>query len=85
MLCEYQLEAVAVCPADKKRDIYTVTVRSSRLIPVEEIVAAIKAQELIEQYQEDYTHKLHRILAAEVETVGYHSGVRVRCVCGSQS
>lgn len=82
MLCEYQLEAVATCPADKKPDVYRVTVRCHRVIPVEEILAAVKSLSEKPQYQEQFTQELHRILAAEVETVGWHSGVRTRCVCG---
>lgn len=85
MKCEYSLWVHCVCPVDKKPDVYRVTVRSRRTIPVEEILKAAKAMENTPQFQEQLTEELHRILAAEVESVGHHSGVRCVCVCGVDS
>jgi hypothetical protein len=77
------LEVTAVCPADQKPDVYRCTVRACRVIPVEDIIAAVeKVKGGGSLYQEDLTWELHRLLAAEVETVGWHSGVRTRVVCG---
>jgi hypothetical protein len=83
MRVEHMLEVTAVCPADQKPDVYRCVVRACRVIPVEDILAAVKnATEAGPLYQEDLTRELHRALAAEVETVGWHSGVRTRVVCG---
>ncbi len=79
---EHTLEVVAICPVDNKKDVYLMTVRTSRTITVEAILTAVSsfAQEPV--FQEDFTERLHRMLGCEVETVGYHSGVRTRVVCG---
>ena len=82
MNCEYSLEAVALCPVDNLPDVYRVIVRSARCIPVETILKAVADLRNSPMFQEEFTQSLHRTLAAEVETVGYHSGVCTRCVCG---
>lgn len=84
MRVEHTLEVVAVCPVDKAGDRYTVTVRALRVIPVEDIIAAVKQANSTPLYQEDFTEHLHRLLAAEVESVGWHSGVHTRVVCGGE-
>lgn len=81
-MCEYRLEVTAVCPVDKKPDVYLCTVRAGRTIPVEDILKAAGKLRTEPLYQEDLTRELHRALAAEVETVGWHSGVMTRCVVG---
>ena len=83
MRVEHTLEAVAVCPVDGLPDVYTLTVRAARVIPVEAILAAVAAVATERVYQEELTQRIHRALACEVETVGYHSGVRTRVVCGA--
>jgi len=82
MWCEYSLSAVCLCPVDDRPDFYRVTVRSSRTIKVEDILAAVEAEAKKKQFQEEFTEKLSRTLATEVETVGHHSGVRTAIVCG---
>lgn len=83
MLCEYTLEVVAKCPVDNCPDLYRCTVRARRIIPVEDILKAVESLNDRPRYQEEFTEKLHRALAAEVETTGHHSGVKTRCVCGA--
>lgn len=82
MTCEYSLDAKALCPVDGKPDVYRVFVRASRTIPVEEILSAVAKYAGEKVFQETLTAALHRDLAAEVETVGYHSAVRTVVVCG---
>jgi hypothetical protein len=83
MKVEHTLEVTAVCPEDKKPDVYRCTVRARRVIPVEDIIAAVeKAKGGGPLYQEELTRELHRLIAAEVETVGWHSGVQTRVICG---
>lgn len=82
MKCEYTLEATALCPADNKPDVYTVTVRSGRTIEVEAILKEAADLGKTPMFQEAFTQELHRRLAAEVETLGFHSGVKTRVVCG---
>lgn len=85
MKVEHTLEVVAMCPVDGLPDVYTLTVRASRVMKVEDILAAAAqcAQERL--FQEDLTQRLHRVLACQVETVGFHSGVSTRVVCGPES
>lgn len=81
MLITHTLQVVAVCPVDGKPDVYECTVLTSRIIPVEEIVAAVVALKDRKAYQEDVCQELHRQLACEVKLVGYHSGVKTEVVC----
>lgn len=82
MRCEYTLEVRGVCPVDKGGDVYTVTVRSRRTVMVEAILAAVEKFTGEHRTQEDLTDRLSRELGAEVESVGWHSGVFTRVVCG---
>lgn len=76
MLAEYSLEITASCPVDRKPDVYECRVTARRTIPVEDILKAVDSLKGKELYQEQLTGELHRMLAADVETVGYHSGVK---------
>lgn len=76
MTVTYEFELVAACPVDGKPDVYACTVRASRTIPVEDILRAAADLALKKLYQEDLTVSLQRTLAAEVTTVGWHSGVK---------
>lgn len=82
MKVEHTLEVVARCPVDEQPDVYTLTVRSSRVVKVEDILSAAATLATEKLFQEELTQRMHRALACEVETVGYHSGVRTRVVCG---
>ena len=84
MRVEHTLEVVALCPVDRLPDVYTMTVRASRVVKVEDILAAAAPLAGESLFQEDLTQRMHRALACEVETVGYHSGVRTRVVCGAE-
>jgi heterodisulfide reductase subunit C len=83
MLVEHRLEIVAVCPVDKLPDVYACIVRCSRVVKVEDILAAVEIVTKEPAYQETLTQELHRRLACEVETTGWHSGVLTRVVCAS--
>lgn len=82
MRTEYSLDVLATCPADKRPDVYACTIRAHRCIPVEDILKAVESLKDKLLYQEQLTVELHRELRAEVETVGFHSGVRTRVVVG---
>lgn len=83
MNCEYTLPLVAICPVDGVTvDAYRVTVRTDRMVRVEELLLVLKRFEHAVIFQEDLTAKLAAELGAEVETLGRHSGVETRCVCG---
>lgn len=83
MKVEHTLEAVALCPVDGLPDVYTLTVRAARVVKVEDILAATAVVSGLKLFQEEVTQRVHRALACEVETVGYHSGVRTRVICGA--
>lgn len=76
------LTITCTCPVDQKPDVYKCIVRTRRVIPVEDIIKAVKDLTKEAVFQEDLTQALHRSLACEVETRGWHSGVYTRCVCG---
>lgn len=85
MRVEYSLEVKAKCPVDHRSDFYRCVVRARETIKVEAIISAAKQFEDKELFQEDLTHELHRALSAEVETLGWHSGVETRVICGEGS
>jgi heterodisulfide reductase subunit C len=81
MIVEYEFRWQCRCPVDHRPDVYRTVVRADRAIPVEDILKAAAAIAEREAFQEHLTAELHRALAAEVETEGWHSGVRTRVVC----
>lgn len=85
MTVSYELTVNALCPADDKPDTYETTVRANQTIPVEAILAAAAKYRGQKLFQEDLTADLARTLGAEVETVGWHSGVRVVCNVGQRT
>jgi hypothetical protein len=78
----YRLEITAVCPLDKKADVYRCEVQASRTILVEDILAAVKTATKRPAYQEEICTDLHRELACRVILIGLHSGVETEVVCG---
>lgn len=82
MRVEHRLEVVAICPVDGLLDVYTMTVRASRVIKVEDILTAAETFASLKLFQEELTQRMHRAIACEIETIGYHSGVMTRVVCG---
>lgn len=82
MLVEHRLTVKAMCPVDKKPDLYQCIIRTPRVLPAEEILKAVEEFSNKEIFQEELTQELHRRLGVEVETVGSHSGVQTRVVCG---
>jgi NADPH-dependent 7-cyano-7-deazaguanine reductase QueF len=83
MRVEHTLEVVSLCPVDGLPDVYTLKVRASRTVKVEDILSEAAKVSGEKLFQEELTQRLHRALACEIETVGYHSGVHTRVVCGA--
>jgi len=82
MLNTYEIEISCICPVDDLPDVYQLTVTAQRVIPVENIIAAVKEFSDKKLYQEDLCQALHRKINACCVLVGYHSGVKVRSQCG---
>jgi hypothetical protein len=80
MITTHELWTQCTCPVDQSTDTYLVQVQTTRMLPVEEILAAARALREVAIFQEEYTQRLARQLGARVTTLGYHSGVRTRCV-----
>jgi GTP cyclohydrolase I len=57
-----------------------VIVRCHRVIKVEDILAAVESFTTEPVLQEQFTRQLAARLRAEVETIGFHSGVETRVV-----
>lgn len=77
MRVKYLLKMQAVCPIDKKKDVYQVEIISDRTISVERILELTKDQP--EAFQEVLTENLARMLGAKVISTGWHSGVKTVC------
>lgn len=82
MRVEHRLTAYARCPVDDRRDIYTVFVRTSRVIKVEDILTALESHTKEPVFQEDLTKLLAKTIGCEVETQGWHGEVFTTVVCG---
>lgn len=82
MRIEHTLTAAARCPKDGLPDRYRCIVKTDSVIPVEDILAAVKECSAIEIYQEDLCQLLRRKLNACVTLVGWHSGVKTVVTCG---
>lgn len=85
MQCVYELEAVCTCPVDGKPDYYKLTIRTTRIVMVEDILKHVSEFADKKITQEVLTTNLHRALACDVTSVGWHSGVRVTVRCGGPS
>jgi GTP cyclohydrolase I len=82
MLVEHQLVMYCTCPVNKMKDIYTLIIRTDRIIKVEDIKEAVAEVSKEPTFQEDLTQRLSEILACEVETNGLHQKVRTMVICG---
>lgn len=80
MNVEHSLTIRCRCPIDHETDAYRVTVRTDRVVKVEDILAAVADLTKQEAFQENLTERLARRLGCEVETIGTHSGVQTRVV-----
>lgn len=66
------------CPVDDAQDLYELRVETTRVVKVEDILAAVAA--LPETaFQEAITVQLAAKLGCAVTTIGYHSGVKTTC------
>ena len=78
MIARHELTMRCHCPVNGARDTYQVTVEASRVVKVEDILAAVAAvPDWL--FQEDITETLAASLGCGVTTVGYHSGVKTTC------
>lgn len=74
----YYTDFVGVCPVDGARDDYSLTISSTTVVQVEEILAAIARATKVPSYQEEITQKIAEELpgAEFIRVVGTHSGVK---------
>lgn len=76
----YELEIRAVCPVvDGEIDVYQARIESATTIEVERILAFFAKYAKEKIFQEDLTLKAATSIGAKVQTVGFHSGVKVTC------
>lgn len=75
----HELSAAFCCPVDAAVDVYQITVETSHMIKVEDIIAAVRSQQKKPVFQEDLTARLSGIISASVTTIGFHSGVKTTC------
>lgn len=82
MRVEHRLTVFSRCPVDARRDIYTVFVRTNRIVKVEDILEAIADNTKEPVFQEALTRRLADAIGCEVETQGWHGEVFTTVVCG---
>jgi hypothetical protein len=80
VIVTHELEVTCRCPVDDTLDRYAVTVTVQRILPVEDILAAVESLPGRE-FQEAVTLHLARTLGASVVTRGTHSGIVTTCSC----
>lgn len=79
---EHEISISGICPVTGGRDCYSAKIRVRRIVKVEDIIAAMDNLPKQPMYQEDLTAHIAIILEAEVETIGHHSGIRTKVICG---
>lgn len=82
MKCLYEGTVHARCPNDSAWDYYAVVVRSTQIIMVEDIRAALNRVAGLQTYQEQLTQTLADMLGAEVTTTGLHGTTRTVVTAG---
>lgn len=77
----YEIEVRAQCPVNKSdTDLYAFTIESENLIEVEKIAAFFAANAKKKYvFQEELTRQCAVTLGAKVMSVGWHSGIKVKC------
>jgi hypothetical protein len=83
MQVSHELTVTARCPVNEGNDVYRLTVRTVRLVQVETILEAVIKLTDKPVFQENLMAALAEALGCEVETIGYHSGVKTTVVCWS--
>lgn len=81
MLVRHHLTISATCPVDRQPDHYEAVIECSRVLKVEDILAAVERLKGRRIFQEALTQELARAIGAKVTTTGYHSGVKTICEC----
>lgn len=79
MKVTYEIEVLALCPADGRIDHYACSVETHSMIRAEEIRERVDAFRGEHFYQEDLTQRLADALQAQVTTTGWHYGVKTIC------
>lgn len=82
MKVEHKLSVASLCPVDNRRDLYTLFVRTNRVVKVEDILEAVEKSTKKPIFQENLTAALAKVLGCEVETQGWHGEVFTTVVCG---
>lgn len=83
MKTTHRLQVKAVCPVNGKPDVYDCRIVTSRVIPVEDILALVESVKNEKVFQETLCERLAGELACEVTLAGTHSGVATEVTCGS--
>lgn len=84
MKVEHTFTMIAKCPVNNLQDVYEVTLRMDKVMPVERILGHIGGFVGVKLFQEEITQSLADTFECEVESVGVHSNVKTRVVCTPQ-
>lgn len=84
MRVEHAFTMIARCPMNNLQDVYDVTFRMDKVLPVERILGHIGGLVGVKLFQEEITQSLADTFECEVETVGVHSNVKTRVICTPQ-
>ncbi len=78
MKAVHELTFARRCPVNDAQDLYDLRIEATRVVKVEDILAAVAA--LPEKaFQEEITVELAAKLGCRVTTIGHHSGVKTTC------
>lgn len=84
MVVEHCFTMMARCPMNNLQDVYEVTFRMDKVLPIERILGHIAGLVGVKLFQEEITQSLADSFECEVETVGVHNNVKTRVVCTPQ-
>lgn len=78
MLTIHEMAFSRSCPVNDGIDHYNLTISTTKLVKVEDILAAVEKLPA-KAFQEHLTSALASMLGVRVTTVGHHSGVKTTC------
>ena len=84
MKVEHTFTMFAKCPMNNLQDVYEVTFRMDKVLPVERILGHIGGLVGVKLFQEEITQSLADSFECEVESSGVHSGIKTRVICTPQ-
>lgn len=80
MIAKHSTTFTARCPVNDSIDSYDISIETTHLIKIEDIIALLATFSDQKRFQEDITYEIAHTLRAKITTIGYHSGIRTEVI-----